>query len=180
MKQTLLLLLLLSSATAVSQVYQRTDPDGQVHFSDRPGPDAEPIDVRPVQTIRVPPSPLQKPQLQSGEPTAKPAEDSPAYATLTFISPTNGEEVRANDGNVVVRLSLRPALMSGHTIALTVTGEDGEQTKSLRQMDARLTNLSRGQHTLSAQVLDDKGNALIGASPVSFQVLRAAAHKSAR
>jgi hypothetical protein len=55
MQRLLLLLLVFICATANSQVFRRIGPDGQVYFSDQPGPGAEKIEVSPVQTIRLPP-----------------------------------------------------------------------------------------------------------------------------
>jgi len=176
MKQMLFAILALLFVSADAQVYQWTDPDGKVHFSDRPGPDAEPVEVKPVQTISAPPAP------QTGgatPPDARyPADQDKtvvAYTAFTIVSPTAEQEVRANDGNVMVRLSLRPALASGHVIWLTVTGEGGEQRVSANAVGVTLGNLSRGRHTVSAKVMDDKGHELIAANPVSFNVLRAAA-----
>ena len=171
----LLILSVLTCAAANAQVYERIDADGQVHYSDRPGPDAQPVEVRPVQTISVtPPSP------QTGTTPGGPDKATAAYVKFAVVSPTNDQEVRSNDGNVTIRLSLRPALMSDHAVSLTVSGEDGEQTQSTTAMAAALSNLSRGRHTVSAKVVDGKGNVLIEAKPVSFTVLRAAIRKSTR
>ena len=174
MKRILIALLSLLWATAHAQVYQWTDADGKVHFSDRPGPDAQPIEVTPVQTISVPPVPTGA-SGTSAQDAPGPGKSGIAYAAFTIVSPTADEEIRANDGNVTVRLSLRPALVSGHVISLTVSGEDGQQTVSVKAMGVPLSNLSRGRHTVSATVVDGKGVAQISAAPVSFNVLRATA-----
>jgi hypothetical protein len=106
---------------------------------------------------------------------AKQQDDvSAAYTEFTIVSPTSEQGVRANDGNVTVRLSLQPALMSGHTVALNVDGEDGEAAKSGRSLTFQLGNLSRGRHTVEATVLDPAGKALIQVGPISFYVLRVA------
>ena len=110
---------------------------------------------------------------ESTEP-AQQAGDVTSYSEFTIVSPTSEQEVRANDGNVPVRLSLQPALMPGHTIALTIDGEDGHIVKAGDGMTVELSNLSRGRHTVEATVVDDAGNTLIQAGPVSFNVLRVA------
>ena len=174
MKQKLLLLLALACATATAQVYQRIGPDGQVYFSDRPGPDAEQVDVRPAQTVTVPPVPERADTSnQQGEGAAEQASQAvAAYTEFTVVSPTNEEGVRANDGNVTIRLSLEPELIPGHVIQLNLDGEDGEQIKTRDDLNFALSNLSRGRHTVEAKVLDEKGNALMRAGPISFYVLR--------
>jgi hypothetical protein len=174
MNPVLIVLLVLASATAVAQVYQRIGPDGEVHLSDQPGPDAQPIDLRPAQTVTLPPLPARGSRsAQAGEGAAKPAgEATPGYTAFTVSSPTDGEGVRANDGNVTVRLSLEPALSPGHAIWLHLDGEDGEQTQTRSSLDFPLTNLSRGRHTVEASVRDANGAVVMRAGPVTFFVLR--------
>jgi len=168
MKRLLKLLLVFVCATASAQVFQRTGPDGKVYFSDQPGPDAVQVDVPPAQTISLPAVP------ESAD-SAQQTSDVTSYTEFNIVSPTSEQEVRANDGNVSVRLSLQPALMPGHTIALAINGEDGKKFKAGDGMTVELSNLSRGRHTVEATVVDDAGNTLIQAGPVSFNVLRVAA-----
>ena len=156
------------TATASAQVYKRTGPDGQVYFSDQPGPDAAQIEVKPAQTISMPPVPKQTA-------TARQQEDaSSAYTELTIVSPSSDQAIRANDGNITVNLSLQPGLMPGHAVVLNVDGEDGEQINSGASLSIDLSNLSRGRHTVEAAVVDAKGNVLKQSAPVSFNVLRVA------
>ena len=168
MQRLLVLLLVFVCATANSQIFRRIGPDGQVYFSDQPGPDAEQVDVTPAQTISLPPVPEQT-ETAAAETLG---DATVAYTGFSITSPTSDQGVRANDGNVTVHLSLKPALQSGHSIILNVDGEDGESTNSSNGLMIELNNLSRGQHTVMATVVDEDGNALIKTSPVSFQVLR--------
>jgi hypothetical protein len=167
MKSISLLFLVFVCAAASAQVFQRTGPDGKVYFSDQPGPDAKQVDVTPAQAVSLPPVP------EPADPVQQ-TDDVAPYSDFNIVSPTSEEEVRANDGNVPVRLSLQPALMPGHTIALTIDGEDGNKIKAGDDMTVALSNLSRGRHTVEAAVIDDAGDALIQAGPVSFNVLRVA------
>ena len=170
MQRFLVLLLVFVCATANSQIFRRIGPDGQVYFSDQPGPDAERVDVNPAQTISLPPVPEQTETV-----TAETQDDvTVAYTEFSIISPTSDQGVRANDGSVTVHLSLQPVLQSDHMIVLNVDGEDGESTNSSSGLIIELNNLSRGQHTVMATVVDEDGNALIKTAPVSFQVLRVA------
>ena len=165
MQRIYLLLLMFVYATASAQVYKRIGPDGQVYFSDQPGPDAEQVEVSPAQAISLPPVPEQTGAAQQQR------EVVASYSAFTIVSPTSDQGVRANDGNVTVSLSLQPELMPGHAVMLNVDGEDGEQIKGLA---IELSNLSRGLHTVEATVVDAQGKALIQTGPVSFNVLRAA------
>jgi hypothetical protein len=168
MRRSLLLFLVFVCATASAKVFRRIGPDGQVYFSDQPGPDAEQVEVRPAQAISMPPVPK-----QTG--AAQPQHDVGAsYSEFAIVSPTSGQGLRANDGNVTVSLSLQPKLMPGHTVMLNVDGEDGEQIKTGGGLTIELSNLSRGLHTVEATVIDAQGKALIQTGPVSFNVLRVA------
>ena len=170
MQRLLVLLLMFVCATANSQIFRRIGPDGQVYFSDQPGPDAERVDVTPAQTISLPPV------AEQTEPAAAATQGDAtvAYTEFSITSPTSDQGVRANDGNVTVHLSLQPALQSGHMIILNVDGQDGESTNSSSGLMIELNNLSRGQHTVMATVVDEDGKVLIKTEPVSFHVLRVA------
>ena len=170
MKRLLVLLLVFVCATANSQIFRRIGPDGQVYFSDQPGPDAEPVDVSPAQTINLPSVPEQT-ETAAAETQG---DATVAYTEFSITSPTSDQGVRANDGNVTVHLSLQPALQSGHMIVLNVDGEDGKSINSSSGLMVELNNLSRGQHTVMATVIDEDGNILIKTEPVTFQVLRVA------
>ncbi len=170
----LVLVLALAPATATAQVYQRIGPNGEIHFSDQPGLDAQPVEVRPAQTVTLPSLPPRagSSDQQGGGTTNSANAAAPGYTAFTIVSPAGGEGVRANDGNVTIRLSLEPELVPGHVIRLNLDGEDGEQIRSGGHLAFPLTNLSRGRHSVEAQVMDDKGNVLMRAGPVSFYVLR--------
>jgi hypothetical protein len=170
MQRLLVLLLVFACATANSQVFRRIGPDGQVYFSDQPGPGAERVDVTPAQTISLPPVPEQTETAAA----ATQGDATVAYAGFSITSPTSDQGVRANDGNVTVHLSLQPALQPSHSIVLNVDGEDGESTNSSSGLMIELNNLSRGKHTVMATVVDEDGKVLIKTEPVTFQVLRVA------
>ena len=94
------------------------------------------------------------------------------YTGFSITSPTSDQGVRANDGNVTVQLSLQPALQSGHTLILSVSGEGSESTTDSHGLTIGLKHLSRGLHTVTATVVDKEGNDLIKTTSVSFHVLR--------
>ncbi len=175
MRATLLLVTIFVCATAGAQVYKRIGPDGQVYFSDQPGPDAEPVELSPPQIISMPPLPERKVSAPQGGGGVDRQQDAAAFSYTRFsvVSPAHDQGYRANDGNITVRLSLEPELRTGHSVVLSVDGEDGEQVRT-GGMDIALSNLSRGRHTVSAQVVDEAGRVLIKTEPVGFYILRVA------
>jgi hypothetical protein len=168
MQRLITFILLLVCVPVSAQVYQRTGPDGKVYFSDTPGPDATPVDVAPAQAVSLPPVGQPQPDEQTDKAVT-------AYTAFTIVSPGSEADVRSNNGNVMVQLSLQPELSAGHTITLKVDGEDGDKVKAGNQMSVELVNLSRGRHTVAAEVIDAQGKVLIKSESVSFNVLRVAA-----
>ena len=169
MKRIFLLFLIFACATASAEVFRRIGPDGQVYFSDQPGPGAERIEVKPVPTIRMP-TPVPETRVQPD--VGQQEEDADAYTSFSIVSPASGEGVRSNNGNVTVQMKLEPGLKSGHTVKLKVDGEDGKDMNMVDGMSIQLVNISRGRHTVEAMVINDGGEVLIQTEPVSFNVLR--------
>jgi hypothetical protein len=176
MQRILLIILILTCGTATAEVFKRIGPDGQVYFSDQPSPGAERVKVAPVQTMSLPPVPETTDTAgladsgSIGEQHEAPAD----YSEFSITSPTSEEGVRANNGNITVHLSLQPSLLSGHRITLHISGEDGEADYPVSGMSVELSNLSRGLHTVSAAVVDKRGEVIARTTPVSFYVLRVA------
>jgi hypothetical protein len=165
MRKILLTLLVLTCAAAPAEVFKRIGPDGSVHFSDRPGADAEKVDVGPVQTLKLPP-------VKPGKTAQAPRRQAFQYSEFSIVSPASEEGIRANDGNVTVRMALQPALRSGDSVAVSI---DGERIGTGSSTTIQLTNLPRGGHTIQATVIDTEGKELAQAQPVTFYILRAAA-----
>lgn len=167
MRRILLFLLVLACAAAAADVYKRIGPDGSVFFSDRAGPDAEKVEIGPVDTVSFPPV---------NEEAAYGSEDEDGgpfrYDEFAIASPTEEEGIRSNDGNITLRLTLQPALQGGHAIAVTM---DGSPIGTGGSTTIQMTNLPRGGHTVQASILDAQGKQVAQTEPVTFYVLRAAA-----
>ena len=165
MRKILLTLLVVICAAASAEVFKRIGPDGSVQFSDRPGADAEKGDLGPIQTLKLPP-------VRPGKTTQGRQQQTFQYTEFSIVSPASEEGIRANDGNVTVRMALQPALRSGDTVAVSI---DGEHIGTGSSTTIQLTNLPRGGHTVQAAVIDTEGKELVQAQPVTFYILRAAA-----
>ena len=168
MRATVTLLILFFCAAASGQVFQRIAPDGSVQFSDRPGPDGERVDVSPAQSVRLPTVP------QPGAGSEEPDAEAFAYTELAILSPGDEEALRANDGTVTVRVALQPALRPGDAVVVSI---DGEEVSSAGSTTIPLSGLHRGPHALGARVVDDQGETLLQAKPVTFHVLRVTARR---
>ena len=181
MQRILIICLLLASATASAEIFRRIGPDGEVYFSDRPAPDAKPVDVRLAPTVRLPSAP---PPANTSD-TADKGDGGeplmvPEYAQFSIVKPSHNQGVRANDGSVTIYLELQPPLMPGHTIELTIDGEDGEKIHAGEALNFNLSDMSRGRHIVTARVVDEQGNEQIKTGPVGFYVLRVALGRRVR
>ena len=149
------------------QVYRWIAPDGSMYFSDQPHAGAE-IVTLPAWT---PPRPQQQPPPPPPEPDSKPVFT--LYDTLTIIKPTPGENIRDNQGNVGLALTLQPTLNTaeGHRIQVLLDGQ--AQEESADSLQHSLTGVERGKHTVVARVINERGRTLIQSRPVSFYLKHA-------
>ena len=97
-----------------------------------------------------------------------------AYERLTIANIQNGEAVRANTGNVTVKLALNPELWAeaGHRFVVLLEGQERQRSQA---STVELVNLDRGQHTLQGMVIDADGRELIRSEPVTFYIKRVSA-----
>ena len=158
----------LTSITTAHQLYRHVGPNGEVYFTDQPSPDSVPVEISPMNVIPALPSKATPPEIE------KPKIAIASYKYFNILSPTEDQGVRANDGNVIINLSLQPALRNDHTIKLNIDGEHSKLVRSGESLTVNLYNVSRGMHTIQAFVLDNSGNVLMHAGPVNFYVLRVA------
>lgn len=161
--------LLLISLTATAEVYKWIDAEGNTHFSDM-----APDNVPQAEKLVVPPVNTSTPSRQNHSATRSPrsTQMSSRYDTLTIISPQNDQAVRANDGSINVSCQLQPPLRTNrrHQIRFMLDGNLVGTPGSNCQLS--LSNISRGAHTVSAEVVDTNGVSLIQSTPTRFHLLR--------
>ncbi len=166
---TLIIIIYFASSANAHQLYRHVDSNGEVYFTDQPSPDSVPVEISPVNVV-----PELQPSRVTPTETEKPEATLASYKYFNILSPIEDQAVRANDGNVIINISLQPALKPGHTIKLKIDGDEGKLVKSGESLTVNLFNVSRGLHTVQAFVLDVSGNMLMHAEPVNFHVLRVA------
>jgi hypothetical protein len=144
------------NAHADTEMYKWTDKEGNVHFSDEPGPGAEKIKVHDVSTMDA--QPVNPPPPPSAPP------DFLGYTMFKIVSPENNGTVRDNNGALTVSVSTEPALRGdlGHTVRVTVAG----QVQGGAGTSFSFAGIDRGTHTITAVVLDKDGKPLKTTSSV--------------
>jgi hypothetical protein len=167
MRTALLFAVILATPAFANQVvYKWVDAQGTTHYSDRPVPGAERIEVRVGTTSVVTPSasPASTP---SAKQTA--ADEEPSYRNFEIWKPGN-DEVFHNIGGVLdVHIRLEPALRPGHTLSLYLDGRLVEGLPPNTQQFS-LQDVYRGTHTLVAVITDQTGERVAQTPPVTFHV----------
>ncbi len=157
--------LLLLATPALADVYKTVTPDGEVIYSDVKTRGAKQMNVPKAQTYTPPPLPV---------PVNQPVvpEEKAAYSTFTIDSPVNEETIRDNLGNISLLVTLEPELVAkdGHRIQYFLDGKPhGRKTVDLQKT---LVNVERGEHQLSAVVVDNDGKVIIDSEPVTIYLKR--------
>ncbi len=167
MKHLLILLLCtLLAMTASAQVYRVVDEHGNVTFTDKPPADAEPVDIRQPNTS-APPNAAAFPA-----PPPKPLDDQDAGGgyQVAITSPANETIIPRGPGNFSVSASVSPALGGGHMLQLLLDGQPRQEPQGSTSW--ALTNVFRGEHTLTVAVVDKDGKQLATSGPVTVFVFR--------
>jgi hypothetical protein len=161
-------LLILIGGIAHAAVY-KTVKDGEVIYSDQPGPGAERMKLPELPSYKPPPLPRKAP---AGKSSVQPGGE---YDAMAIVKPQDDATVRNNLGIVQVEVSLEPALKprSKHRIQYYLDNQPhGPQVENT---GITFSNLERGEHTISASVVNANGNELIRTEPVTVHIKRESA-----
>ena len=137
--------------TTHAEVYRSVDESGNTIFTDKPQKDSEKVDLPGLTTYESPPYKEIK-----AEKTRNPITAFTSYTEFKILSPASKETIRDANGNISVNLLVTPELQVklGHRIVLYV---DGAKVASTTVSKYKLTNINRGSHTLSAQIVNSNG-----------------------
>ena len=154
-------ILVLLAVAASAEVYRSVDEQGNVTFTDKPGPGAEPIEIKEAQTVRIPPAP-------DIDYSPKKEPEKP-YTEVTILSPQNDQAIRDDAGSVTVNVGVKPGLQPADNMVLFL---DGKEIMLGKAMAKAFSGLDRGTHTVRAAVKDANGKVQQSSSTVSFHLLR--------
>ena len=170
MNKWLMAVWFLGSAAQAVPVYRWVDENGQVNYSDRPGPGAVLIELSAGA-----PSPgpgLSSPRGQ--ERAMQPPATAAAYETLGVRQPSSGETLWGTGGKVEVAIDISPDLQPRHSLALYLDGELADV--SIRATAFAIEDVPRGEHTVQVVILDEADTELLRSAPVTFFVQQTSIH----
>jgi len=160
---------LLSAAAVAAPVWTWVDDQGHRHYSDRPVDGATQIEVQGTQTFSGAALGGSRNSAQtSTDDAAAPGQPATNYSVVDILSPAPDETFVNIGGELPVEVATYPALQAGHRIDLILDGE--RRAVGARTLNITLSEVFRGEHTLTAVIVDSEGTELRRSMPVSFFV----------
>lgn len=157
--------LLAAPILLATEIYRSVNEEHGVEYSDTPSPGAQRIEIQAPQIV---PSTPPLPGPNAPAPEIVPETAPVSYERIAISNPANDETLRDNAGNVLVSISLSPALQTafGHRLVLLVDGKPFGAPGTATNF--ALTEVARGAHTLQAQVVGQDGGTLAQSPASSF------------
>lgn len=172
MKQLLIVILLfLCSLSGYSAIYERSNQNGDTVYSDVPASNSQPIHLpRANATISTPssatPSASTPTPSQGFTPTSLPTTERKPYVLFVMTDPAD-QETFQNQRDIPLKIEVKPSLQPGDTIQLFLDGKPiGEASADLNQL--ALHQLDRGEHHISAALMDSNGHLLKKTDPITI------------
>jgi len=165
----MVLLFACSAGVAANEMWRWVDERGVVHYSDRPHPGAERVQIGPAQSYTAPE--LAPPRQIEPEPE-QPREPAASYTRLSIVAPEEGEMLWNIGGELRARVEFEPPLRGGHQLRVYL---DGQRVNGIPQASGELTigEVFRGEHTLRASIVDSGGRELVSSATITFYVQQA-------
>jgi hypothetical protein len=166
MLRIFLIILLLTPLAGFGQsIYRTTDKDGNVVYTDAP-----PSGTNTTEEVKLPPTNTAPPPPDIPRPKEPEPTDSAVAYEVAITSPANESTIAMGPGNFSVSASVKPGLSKGQTLQLFMDGEaQGEPQKGTSW---NLTNVFRGGHDLTVNLLDREGQVIASSDAVRVYVLR--------
>lgn len=160
-------LLFFAFAAFATEMWRWVDDRGVVHYSDRPHPGAERVDIQAPQTFTAPQIEAPAPEPRS-EPSPEPAS---TYSRLSILSPEEGETLWNIGAQLNVQLEIEPRLADQHELRVYLDGQRIEDVPQASQFT--LDEVFRGERRLRVAIVDGDGRELASSSTITFYVQQA-------
>lgn len=162
-----LLIACLIALPATAEVFTYVDAQGNRVYTDQPGSgNAKRVPL--ATSNRMPANPTGASPVVA----AKKNEELPSfrYDMLRVLVPEPDATVRSNAGELIVSVTNEPGLQRGHRYRLLLDGQPTAEP-GLSPVFA-LSNIDRGSHNLSVEILDEQGRTVERTANQPFQMLR--------
>lgn len=165
--RTWLLLACLIALPVTAEVFTYVDAQGNRVFTDQPGAgNAKRVPMTPSNRMSANPTGT-APVIAGKKTDAKPPFH---YDMLRVLIPEPDATVRSSAGELIVSVTSEPGLQRGHRYRLLVDGQPAADPG--RSPVFALSNLDRGTHNLSVEILDEQGRTVERTANQPFHMLR--------
>ncbi|WPN57652.1 DUF4124 domain-containing protein [Pseudomonas sp. P9_31] len=157
----------LISLPAIADVFTYIDAQGNRVFTDQPGTrNAKRVPLATSNRMSANPSGA-APMTAAKQNPAKPLFH---YDMLRVLVPEPDATIRSNAGELIASVTSEPALQRGHRYRLLL---DGQPTAEPGPSPVfALSNIDRGTHNLSVEILDEQGRIVERTANQPFHMLR--------
>lgn len=156
-----------ASPAMAAPVYRHVDAQGNVVYSDEPGAGSR-VDLKPITVVDPTGGETRANPHRSVAPEAAAVE----YERFVITSPGDQQTLPTGQaGTVQVKLAIEPALQRGDRVQLRV--DDKVSQSPMHTSVFVLSQLSRGEHRLQAELVDARGQVRLSTPPVTLYVQRA-------
>lgn len=163
-----MLLFLPMSLTAAETAYKIVHPDGTVEFTDDPNRGGDAIQLKEAPTFKAPPVPISTPTPPS-KPEQEKGQDVAIYNAISITSPVKAQTLWFDGTGVDVTLEIDPGLSGSDQVVIEL---DGKEVARGQETQYTLNDVFRGEHQLSASIVDAQGNTRLQSEPVIFYMQR--------
>jgi hypothetical protein len=148
-----------AAARADTTLYKWVDQDGVTHYSDRPAPGAEQVQIPRAQTYKGTPTVAPQARRANAKTVFK------GYSRVEITYPEDGQTIANTGGIVAAVAAVEPSLAAGHQLWFSLDGT--RQNEPSPGLTATL-QVVRGNHTLEVTIADESGRDIVSSAPVSF------------
>ncbi|TWC15538.1 MULTISPECIES: DUF4124 domain-containing protein [unclassified Pseudomonas] len=162
-----LLIACLIALPVTAEVFTYVDAQGNRVYTDQPGSgNAKRVPLATSNRMSANPSGA------APVTAAQKTEDKPLfhYDMLRVLVPEPDATVRSNAGELIVSVTNEPGLQRGHRYRLLLDGQPTAEP-GVSPVFA-LSNIDRGRHNLSVEILDEQGRTVERTANQPFQMLR--------
>lgn len=166
----LALFISVSQAPLAEEIYKSVDKHGNVTYSDtKTNKSAESVKLPTINT---------QPAVRPSFNTPQNRKPEALNYQISIVNPLNGQTLHNNQRTINVDVSVSPPLKSGFFLQAMLDGAlHGAAVTSSR---FTVSELSRGEHTLSVAIIDSNGNILTRSAGITLYVKRPSLNSPAR
>lgn len=168
MRQKIIIFLLIIGSNCFGQVFQQTNPSGQIIYSDTPlNDEAKQIAVPTINQTTGSDAISETSSIKKKVITVDSKASNEPYLLFQIESPKNGETIQ-NQPIIPVKIKIEPELDQGDTIQLLLDGKN--LGPPLAKTVFELKEIDRGTHQLSAYVIGKNQQILNQSSVITIYV----------